>query len=117
MFLILAAALVLASRAAAEITVAVSHRGNASSSTPVPGSQLAVVYESMGADEFDVSGEAVRLRQEDLNCDSCPPTFVGDPPEVTGKVAVADSKDIAGCGCNMQDMCRNFAASNVMRGF
>ena len=73
--------------AAAEITVASRH-GNASSITPLHGSQLAVVWESFGAQEFDVTREAVRIHRDDWDCGTCPQKFIGDPKAISGKIVV-----------------------------
>ena len=109
----------LSARADAELTVVrrvASSGGNASSSTPVPGSQPAVVYEHAGSKDFDVSGEAVRLRPEDWDCGACPPTFVGNRVAISGKIVVGYPIGW-GCGsasvCGTQSFFRTLSAANV----
>ena len=95
-----AASALLVATADADITMSRAG-GNLPSSkpSPVPGSQPAVCFDSFGANDFDLSGEAVRLRPEDWDCGACPPKFVGDPIAVAGKVVVGDTRDW-GCGSN-----------------
>ena len=115
-----AASAFLAALADAEVTVVrrvVSSLTNASSSTPVSGSQPAIVLEAYGAKTFDVSGEAVRLRPEDWDCGACPPTIVSDYPwAIAGKVVVGHTPDW-GCGratvCGGQSFARALSAANV----
>ena len=103
----------------AELTVvrrvAFGH-SNASSSTPVPGSQPAITFEAFGAKTFGLSAEAVRLRPEDWDCGACHPTFMGNPSAVTGKFIVGDTRDW-GCGSSqvygLQAFARALSAANV----
>ena len=100
----------------AELTVSViteiHSNGTSASKRTLPGSQPAVAYESLGAESFNVSGEAMRFRHEDWSCVSCPPKFVGNLTVASGKIAIGEPS-LWGCGGS--SVCGNQAWARALR--